>query len=311
MTRAGIIGLALLVTVGCQSPRARQRDAGLPPGAILAPSAPQPFAGAPGAPLPVAPGMAPAGGPGAFPTVPQNSGVPGATPSPTPFPNVPPVPTPGGNAGQPGAAGKIESNWQPAEARSQPDSRVLLAPPEPIVGDGKDTQKKLYPPQVDAKQSTSTLPSGIAQFAQVTPKISAGLRPAAEDGLDWLQAKGYRTVLHIRLRNENDEADRKEIEQRGLKYQSLEVSPNLLTKETVDDFFKILRDPERQPVFVYDRDGSLAGGLWYLWLRLIEEAPEDVARIRARSFGLREDREGAHRDMWQSVQKFLAESKSN
>jgi hypothetical protein len=71
-----------------------------------------------------------------------------------------------------------------------------------------------------------------------------------------------------------------------------------------------VRDPQQLPVFVYDRDGALAGGLWYLWFRLVEESPDDVARIRARSLGLREDREGAHRDMWQSVQRYIAEVKS-
>lgn len=309
MMRAWIFGLALLVTAGCHSPHVRQRGSGPPPGAFVAPPAPQPFAGAP---LPVAPGAVPAGAAVPFPQVPQNPGPPGVTPSgPTQFPIVPPVPTPWANGGQPGAGGKIEANWQPAEARSPFDGRVLLAPPEPIVGDAKDTQKKLYPPQGDSKQPATSLPGGIAQFTQVTPKISAGLRPALEDGLDWLQAKSYRTVLHVRLPGENEDADRKEAERRGLKYQSLEVSPNLVTKETVDDFFKLLRDPDRQPVFVYDRDGALAGGLWYLWLRVIEEMPDDVARIRARSLGLREDREGAHRDMWQSVQKYLAELKNN
>ncbi len=308
MMRIAIVGMALVVTVGCQAPRLRQRDSGPPPGAFAAPRAPVPqgFAVNPGAPVPFAPGAAP------FPTLPQNPGPPSVTPSgQTPFPTAPPVPTPGPNGGLPGASGKIEANWQPTEARSPFEGRVLLAPPEPIPGDAKETQKKLYPPETGAppKTAATSLPVGIAQFTQVTPKISAGMRPALDDGLDWLQAKNYRTVLHVRLPGENDAADRKEADQRGLKYLSLEVSPNLLAKETVAEFFQWLRDPQRQPVFVYDRDGALAGGLWYLWLRVIEEAPEDVARIRARSLGLREDRAGAHRDMWQSVQKYLAESK--
>jgi protein tyrosine phosphatase (PTP) superfamily phosphohydrolase (DUF442 family) len=220
----------------------------------------------------------------------------------------------------PGPNGKVESNWLPAEART-PNSfegRVLLAPPEPISGDtnSKETQQKLYPPQASADSgkepplSSTALPVGIPQFAHVTPKISAGLRPALDDGLGWLQTNKYRTVVHIRLPGEKDDADREHAEKHGLKYSSFEVSPNLLAKETVDEFFKLLRDPEQQPVFVYDRDGALTGGLWYLWFRLVEEAPADVARIRARSLGLREDREGAHRDMWQTAQKYLNDLKT-
>jgi len=236
--------------------------------------------------------------------------IPGAQP----FPTAPPVPM----LGQPGPTGKIEANWQPAEARSPSpfEGRVLLAPPEPIPGDApKDAKKQLYPPQIDdgaaktPKLPTTSQPVGIPQFAYVNPKVAAGLRPAESDGLDWLQANNYRTVLFLRLPGEKDDADRKLAEKRGLKYVSIEVSPSLLTKELIDEFIKLVRDPQQQPLFVYDRDGALAGGLWYLWFRLVEEAPEDVARIRARTLGLREDREGAHLDMWQGVQKYLNDSK--
>lgn len=322
MRRIAILGLALAVTSGCQSPRSRQRDFGPGPGPYTAAPAPVPVAPGftPGAPAPFAPGVAPAGGAAPFPMVPSP---PGAVSNPpaggSAFPVVPPPPGPAG-AGLPGASGKTEANWQPADARAPSpfEGRVLLAPPEPIKGEAesKETQKNLYPPLPEAGASKepplpgTSLPVGIPQFAHVTPKISAGLRPDLDDGLGWLKINNYRTVVHIRLTGEKDDADRAQAEKRGLKYVSLEVSPNLLGKETVDEFFKLLRDPQQQPVFVYDRDGALAGGLWYLWFRQIEEATDDVARIRARSLGLREDREGAHRDMWQTVQKYLNDMKT-
>ena len=319
MKRTAILGLALLVTIGCQSSRQRQRETGPRPGAFVPPPTPAPigqgFAPGAGAPIPVQPGVAPAGGT-PFPVV-QDPNFPANNPPPgnPTFPVVPPGPTPMGNA--PGASGKVEANWQPAEGRSQSpfEGRVLLGPPEAIAGESKENQKRLYPPQggADAGKgplAATSLPVGIPQFAYVTPKISAGLRPALDDGLGWLQTNNYRTVVHIRLPGENDDADRKQAEARGLKYVSFEVSPNLLAKETVDDLFKLLRDAQQQPVFLYDRDGALAGGLWYLWFRLVEEATDDVARIRARTLGLREEREGAHRDMWQSTQKLLNELKT-
>jgi protein tyrosine phosphatase (PTP) superfamily phosphohydrolase (DUF442 family) len=316
MMRIAILSLALVVTIGCQAPRPRQT--GPAPGAIVAPGAPVPIAQGmapvPGGPVPAGAFAVPPGGPTPYPTVPSNPGFAPPAGGPTPFPtSPPPVPTPGA----PGASGKIESNWQPAEARSNPfEGRVLLAPPEPITGDAaKDAKKQLYPPQIDAgasaapKLPATAQPVGIPQFAYVNPKVAAGLRPAESDGLDWLQANKYRAVLFLRLPGEKDEVDRKLAEKRELKYVSIEVSPSLLTKETVDEFIKLVRDPQQQPLFVYDRDGALAGGLWYLWFRLVEEAPDDVARIRARTLGLREDRDGAHRDMWQSTQKYLNESK--
>lgn len=309
MRRIAILGLILALTSGCQSARPRQRDAGPRP-LFAYPGAPAPVAQGfvpGGAPAPVAPAPVAPGGPTPFPTVPQ---YPAAVPSNPPPPPAPNQFSPPPN-GLPGAGGKIESNWQPTDARSPSpfEGRVLLSPPEP--DDPKEAQKRAEAPpaEVGSKLPSTSLPVGIAQFAQVTPKVSAGLRPS-DEGLDWLKTNNYRTVVHLRLPGENDAADRKEVELRGLTYVSLEVSPNLLIKETVDEFVRLGRDPNQQPVFVYDRDGALAGGLWYLWLRLVEESPEDVARIRARSLGLREDREGAHRDMWQSAQRYVAELKS-
>ncbi len=90
-----------------------------------------------------------------------------------------------------------------------------------------------------------------------------------------------------------------------MKYVSLDVSPRTLTKETTQTFNRAVRDIPGQPVFIYDRDGALAGGLWYLYFRTAEQCSDDVARIRAGSLGLREDRDGHHRDMWLAVQKFL------
>jgi protein tyrosine phosphatase (PTP) superfamily phosphohydrolase (DUF442 family) len=163
-------------------------------------------------------------------------------------------------------------------------------------------------PQGPAGQSPTALPVGIPQFAIAMEKVAAGLRPSLDDGLDWLQARGYKTVVHVRLPTDNDSTDRKQVEKRGMKYVNLEVSPQTLTKEKVAEFGRLVGDASLQPLFVYDKDGALAGGLWYLYFRTILELPNDVARIRAGALGLREDREGAHREMWLAVQKYLSES---
>jgi protein tyrosine phosphatase (PTP) superfamily phosphohydrolase (DUF442 family) len=202
---------------------------------------------------------------------------------------------PGSNTPPPGPTSKLESNWQPAEARTPAttDNRVLLGPPE-------------TPPPPGGNAQATPLPVGIAQFTPIRANIATGRRPQ-DDGWDWLHTSKYRTVLHLRLPGENDDADRRHAEKRGLAYKSLEVSPLLLTKDTVEEFVKLARDPAQQPLFVYDRDGALTGGLWYIFFRTVDQDGEDIARIRARAAGLREDREGACREMWQTVQKYLGD----
>jgi protein tyrosine phosphatase (PTP) superfamily phosphohydrolase (DUF442 family) len=151
------------------------------------------------------------------------------------------------------------------------------------------------------------LPVGIPQFAQAKDRVASGLRPTLDDGLDWLQANGYKTVLHLVKPGEEDNADRKQVEKRGLRYLRLEVSAQSLTRPLMDEFNRVVTDKALQPLFVYDRDGSLAGGLWYLHFRTFELAADDVARVRAAALGLREDAGGAHRDMWLAIQRLLSE----
>ena len=127
-----------------------------------------------------------------------------------------------------------------------------------------------------------------------------------DGGLEWLQANQYRAVLHIRLPGQDDSADRQQVEKRGMKYLSLEVSPQTLSRQVVDAFNRIVNDPLNHPLFVYDKDGTLAGGLWYLHFRTVDRASDDVARAKAVRLGLRDDPNGANPEMWLAIQKYLA-----
>lgn len=330
MTRCVVLALMMAVTLGCQSPRWRNRDAD-PAAGRFVPPAPAPVAQGfvPGIP-PGGQANLPAPGPGhAFPVVPQANGVapaagagiapPNAT---TPFPTLPANPPPDHG----GVAAKFESHWQPAEARTPNPmrSRVLLGPPEALKDDAPAKAPTGEPPQLPTspapkepaqnapaqKAPATGLPVGIPRFAHVKQGIATGLRPTVDDGLDWLKANDFRTLVGLRLPGQDDEPDRQQAQRRGFQYESLEVSPDLLNKETVDEFLKVVGDPQKRALFVYDRDGALAGGMWYVWLRLAEDVPDDVARVRARALGLREDGEGVHRTMWQAAQRYVNDAKA-
>lgn len=219
-------------------------------------------------------------GAAAAPLVPSPVPAPAAAPSTAPTPSSPPqiqLSSP-----EPIAPEKGEGTRNPAPAAGQT--------PEPPRG------------------KTPLLPAGIPQFTTARDGVAAGLRPSLDDGLDWLQANGYKTILHVRAPGEVNDADRKQVEKRDMKYLSLEVSPQTLDRQTLDQFANLAQNSALRPLFVYDRDGALAGGLWYWYFRNVDMQTDDVARIRAGALGLRENRDGTHRDMWLALQKIISDS---
>jgi protein tyrosine phosphatase (PTP) superfamily phosphohydrolase (DUF442 family) len=128
------------------------------------------------------------------------------------------------------------------------------------------------------------------------------------DGIDWLTQNGYRTVLHLRQPGEDDAAERKLFELRGMKYLSLGLSPQTLTRAVVDEFNRIVSDRSNYPLFIYDKDGALSGGLWYLHFRAVDRLSDEESRARAARLGLRETQNSIQGDMWLAIQKYLSES---
>jgi protein tyrosine phosphatase (PTP) superfamily phosphohydrolase (DUF442 family) len=158
------------------------------------------------------------------------------------------------------------------------------------------------PPPAARKQPPADKPTGIAEFTQVKDGVSAGQRPEIE-GLDWLQAKGYKTVVNLRKPADDDTTDRRQVERREMKYVSLEVSPEKLTQEWLDEFNRLIADNASRPIFVYG-DPTVAGVVWYLHLRTAEFLTHDEARVRAGRIGRIE--EGS--DLFQAGLKVVPKS---
>ena len=151
------------------------------------------------------------------------------------------------------------------------------------------------------------LPVGIPQFAVAKDQVASGLKPL-QDGFDWLKENGYRAVLHLRQPGEEDSTDRQQVESRGLKFVSLEIAPQTLSRTVIEDFIRLVDDRANLPLFIYDRDGTLAGGLWYLYFRTADRATEADAHAKAARLGLRSDEPtGDQRLMWLAIQKYLSE----
>jgi protein tyrosine phosphatase (PTP) superfamily phosphohydrolase (DUF442 family) len=294
LLRALLVAAGIGLASGCSHCCRRPQCVG-EAGVMVAPPPPPP---------PAPPGAAP-GTPTPF--LPQTSQAP-----PDPLTAQPP-PAEQQSGFNPMPPGPDDLSWRPSPGALP---RVHLRPPEPALPGKPNERLRLYPPEVEEKVSPTpqkppevtdpgpppALPVGIPEYAVVKDRfITSGRRPMLDGGLDWLQENGYRTVLNVRRPDEDDATDRKEVEKRGLKYVSLVVSPETLTKKVVEEFGRIVGDAKGYPLFVYDRDGSLRGGLWYLHFRTAEGLNDEAAGLRARALGLRE----THREMWSAIRKLL------
>ena len=209
----------------------------------------------------------------------------------------------------PQGLGQVGYRWQPTQPAAPSGPIVLLLPPVPDEDSSPPRpstgRAQLYPPQPDAP-SGSAFPVGIPGFDRARENVTTGQRPIFE-GLDWLQKNGYRTVVCLHMPGEPLETDREQNEKRGLKFVPMEVNPRLLNREVVEAFLRLVRDPAAGKTFVYDKDGALAGGMWYLSFRILDLDSHDNALIRAGALGLRPNGDEIQREMVAAVRKYADE----
>jgi hypothetical protein len=301
-----VLGVAAIALAGCASRR------GAPQGSMPPPPPPRAVFPPPGAII-VPPGGGP---PGAFPTAPNQAPPPGPTNAP-PFPQssppgpssqfpVAPPPAPSSSIAPVEARERVGYRWEPAAPPATPPS-VLLLPPTPEPGSPEpprqEPRKQLYPPQQSKEPAVSNLPVGIAAFDRARDNVATGQRPSLE-GLDWLQKSNYRVVIFLHPPGEAIDADRQQVEKRGMIFVPIEINPRDLSRNAVERFLRLQAESRNEKIFVYDLDGSLAGAMWYLSFRLIDQDSDEIARIKAGSLGQGENRD-ASRDIWQAARKYV------
>ncbi len=220
-----------------------------------------------------------------------------------------------------GAIGRIDPALRPAEAQARLDgpqkyvpepvyAQIRLDEPLPLRENAKPLGTPDTLPPADQTASTAPRetpeppPVDIPGFSIVRARVASGQKPFT-DGIGWLQTKGYRTVLHLRSPGEDGSAARREFEKRGLQYVSLEVSPGVLTKELVEEFNHIVADETNLPLFVWDKDGSLVGGLWYLHFRQ-NGMTDEKALAEATRLGFRPEQDDDHKALLSAARTLLA-----
>ena len=243
----------------------------------------------------------------------------GSGPNTLPPQNIPIDPTPGINARSspevllPAPVPPGTSSYPPRAAAPKrdvflgdPDFAAVAPAVSPAIEEKKSTVK--MPPLATIEENPSSpLPVGIANYAQVKEGVNTGLRPDLLDGFDWLQSKGFKTVLFLRNGKDDDSSDREQVTKRGMKYLTLTVTPETIKPDSVVEFNRIVNDTDGRPVFVYDTSGTQSGAMWYLYFRTSELLNNDESLVRAGRHGLKEKGDLEQTRLMTAVQKYLSE----
>lgn len=176
--------------------------------------------------------------------------------------------------------GKSRSGYVPV-----PPSRNGAELGDPL---GVPEKPKVTEPNTAAKPNRLEGALGIAEYTVVKDTIATGRRPNL-DGLDWLQSRGFKTVIYLRGQDDDDTTDRRQVEKRGMEFVGLMATPETLIKPWVDEFNIRIGDSASRPIFVYSRDPAVGAAIWYLHFRTAEFLTHDEARLRVTRLGLKDE----------------------
>ncbi len=301
---------------------ARGLPNGVPNGSVLTPPPGATILDANGQPLP--PGLAPPPGT----VVPANTfGVPGnpslplttnppsggsieaGTPlSPPPFGALPPLPPTVTTNPAPSPTGPIQSQSKRI-SNEEMHNAVRLGIPETPLNEAIPKTKIEKSDNVAGAQvpQVSGIPSplDIPRFVKVKNGLAFGRQPFP-DGIVWLRQAGFKKVIHIAGSSELDDAAQRLFEQEGIQYIRLEILPEKFDQALVNRFAGTFVDAEKNPVFIYDRDGSRLGSLWMAHRVLNEKSTLGQAKSEAETVGFHYEKTATNDPVRKALDKLLS-----
>jgi len=133
-------------------------------------------------------------------------------------------------------------------------------------------------------QDATRPPAAVPRFQEVAPGFCRGRLPTPA-GLRFLKQKGIRTIVDLRP----EDGERALVEELGMQYVKLPISAwDRIPEETIQTFFRIVRDPGKQPVFMHCRRGADRVGVMVGFYRIAFQGWDGERAYReARAMGMR------------------------
>lgn len=110
-------------------------------------------------------------------------------------------------------------------------------------------------------------------------KLGPGLAVAGQPTPDFLKklgAMGFRTAVSLRAASEGFGKDQALVEQQGLRWVNVPVSPGTFSKKDVEAVAKVLDDPAAGPTLLYCGSSNRVGAVWAVYQAMKGKSPEEA-----------------------------------
>ena len=110
------------------------------------------------------------------------------------------------------------------------------------------------------------------------------------EGFEVLASMGLQTVINVLPEKYCMRDESAIVRQSGMIYRSIPFDTSRFRKEPVEQFAEVLKKAKK-PVLIHCSTGNHAGGMWFAYRILYEDAPFDQALAEARAIGMRPELE--------------------
>ena len=149
-------------------------------------------------------------------------------------------------------------------------------------------------PAANPVPAPATEQQPIPSFFRVSENVCTGGQPT-DAAIEDLAKQGIKSVINLRRPGESVDpvAEGERVQKLGLRYFSIPIDVKAISDSQIEEFMRIVSDPENVPMFIHCAAANRVGGLWMIHRVLkdgwtVEKADEEAKNIGLRSQELRQ-----------------------
>lgn len=139
-----------------------------------------------------------------------------------------------------------------------------------------------------AAQVTRPPVPGVSNFARLETTVACA-GAVTPEGVGEVKKLGYASIINLRQANEagaNVEAEADAAKAAGLRYVHVPISGASPDPAAVDEFLRVVVEPDNQPALIHCASGNRAAALWLIKRLVVDGWEEDRALKEAADLGL-------------------------